>query len=150
MNKRRVNFLPLPFCRHAGYKQHRMSLNEPWWSVHAHQHKSYACKRERAGLKRKGGSQVGERGLASNLQGQASNTIWRETIQFAGTREGGGGQMRDRSRKINRSEVRGQRQEVWICFRVTERKREQGHTLSYSLSRQKIPVLVLIKIYPPG
>lgn len=44
-------------------------------------------------------------GLASNLQGLASNTIWRETIQFAGTREVREGQMRNRSRKINRSEV---------------------------------------------
>ena len=44
-------------------------------------------------------------GLASNLQGLASNTIWRETIQFAGIREGREGQMRNRSRKINRSEV---------------------------------------------
>ena len=45
-------------------------------------------------------------GLASNLQGLASNTIWRETIQFAGIKEGREeGQVRNRSRKINRSEV---------------------------------------------
>ncbi len=34
------------------------------------------------------GSGGGE--LAFNLQGLASNTIWRETIQFAGTRGEGG------------------------------------------------------------
>lgn len=48
-------------------------------------------------------------GLASNLQGLVSNTIWRETIQFAGIREGREGQMRNRSRKINRSEVTDKR-----------------------------------------
>lgn len=49
---------------------------------------------------------MGLRGrLASNLQGLASNTIWRETIQFAGVRAGVEVKMRKRSRKINRSEV---------------------------------------------
>lgn len=52
------------------------------------------------GGKKKMGYGEGEEGLASNLQGLASNTIWRETIQFAGTREGREGQMRNRSRKI--------------------------------------------------
>lgn len=47
--------------------------------------------------------------LASDLQGLASNTIWRETIQFAGTREGKRGQMRNRSRDINRSKVTDKR-----------------------------------------
>lgn len=35
-----------------------------------------------------GGGVGGDWLLASNLQGLASNTIWRETIQFAGIREG--------------------------------------------------------------
>lgn len=80
-----------------------MSLNEPRWSVRAHQHRTM---RAGEGGQKKIGVMVG-RG-ASNLQGLASNTIWRETIQFAGTREEGKGregQMRNRSRKINRSEV---------------------------------------------
>lgn len=58
-------------------------------------------------------------GGASNLQGLASNTIWRGTIQFAGAREGeqeeeeeeGGEQMRDRSREV-RNRVRGHRQRM--------------------------------------
>lgn len=52
-----------------------------------------------------GNGVMGGRGVAGNLQGLASNTIWRETIQFAGIREGRKGQMRNRSKKINRSEV---------------------------------------------
>lgn len=41
----------------------------------------------------------GEGGLASNLQGLASNTIWRETIQFAGIREGEGGADEEQEQK---------------------------------------------------
>lgn len=52
----------------------------------------YACKGER-------GKRMGLWGLASNLQGLVSNTIWRETIQFAGIREGEGGTDKEHEQK---------------------------------------------------
>lgn len=61
---------------------------------------------------------------ASNLQGLASNTIWRETIQFAGTREERKGreeQMRNRSRKINRSEVTDRGSDLLPVFTEQDR-----------------------------
>lgn len=82
-----------PPCWHTGYEQHRMSLNEPWRSVRAHQHRTMRA-RGREGRKWGYGG-----GLASNLQGLASNTIWRETIQFAGIREGEGGADEEQEQK---------------------------------------------------
>ena len=72
-------------------------------------------------------------GLASNLQGLASNTIWRETIQFAGIREGKEGQMRNRSKKINRSEVTDKSN--LICFQYKQRKRAGSENLQIPLGR---------------
>lgn len=59
-----------------------------------------------------------KRGGASNLQGLASNTIWRETIQFAGTgggkeEEEGGGKGTDEGQgQKSQQQVRGHRQRM--------------------------------------
>lgn len=66
---------------------------------------------------------IGRGQLASNLQGLASNTIWRETIQNAGSREGRERQMRNRGKKINRSEVTDK---DLFCFWSKERKEDVG------------------------
>lgn len=71
-----------------------MGVNEPWWSVRAHQHRTMRAKGERG----KENGVMGKGLLASNLQGLASNTIWMETIQCAGIREGREGQVNKQKR----------------------------------------------------
>lgn len=58
------------------------------------------------------------RGLASNLQGLASNTIWRETIQFAGVKGEGG---IDNEQEQKDQQVRGS-QRIRSASRETKQK----------------------------
>lgn len=69
-------------------------------------------------------------GVASNLQGQASNTIWRETIQFARIREGKEVHTGNRSRDINWS--KGMRQRTGAASnlnRETQKRGQEQHAI---------------------
>lgn len=79
--------------------QQRMSLNEPWWSVRAHRHKTM-----RAGGtgRRKWGNGEGAAGI------QLTGTSFQYHLEgdYPVCRDKRGeGQMRHRSKKINRSEL---------------------------------------------
>lgn len=103
------------YCGHNSYKLQKeqkkekkkeQALNEPRWSVRAHQHMTMRAEEgEQKKVKRE------KRGGATNLQGLASNTIWRETIQFARTR-GRGRRGRGTDERQGQKEVKGHRQRM--------------------------------------
>lgn len=93
-------------------RKKKKSLNEPRWRVRAHQHRTM---RAEEGEQKKVMGEGERRAGSSNLQGLASNTIWRETIQVCGGQRGrgrgGGGTDEGREQK-GQKQVRGHRQRL--------------------------------------
>lgn len=94
-----------PPCWHTGYKQHRMSLNEPWWSVRAHQHRTM---RARGRGRRKWGYGEGVAGI--QLTGTSFQYHLEGDYPVCRDKRGEGGTDEEQEQKDQ--QVRGNRQRI--------------------------------------